>query len=153
MFNVSLPIERRGRERRRRRMWGSRHFWLGGRRQGPRRAGDHDRGCYTDVYDSGVAANVVMIMGGCVLDALLTLYLLGNGAVEANPVMAAALLLGVRPFVLLKVALTGICLLLLATHHRFVLYRWLRVQQVLICLAIGYAALLLYELGLIQLIT
>lgn len=96
---------------------------------------------------------MVMIMGGCVLDALLTLYLLDNGAIEANPLMAAALLLGVRPFVLLKVALTGSCLLLLAMHHRFILYRWLRVQQVLICLAIGYAVLLFYELGLIQLIT
>ncbi|EAR23151.1 DUF5658 family protein [Nitrococcus mobilis] len=153
MFDVSLPTERRDGERRRRPIWGSRHFWLGGRRQGPRRAGGHDRSCYTDVYDSGVAVNVVMIMGGCVLDALLTLYLLDNGAIEANPLMAAALLLGVRPFVLLKVALTGSCLLLLAMHHRFILYRWLRVQQVLICLAIGYAVLLFYELGLIQLIT
>lgn len=91
-------------------------------------------------------------MIGCALDALLTLYLLDNGAVEANPLMAAALTLGAREFVLLKLALTGIALLLLAIHHRCRLYRALQVHHAMAGLAIGYVALLLYELGLIQLV-
>ena len=146
MIKASPQNERRGSERRYRRSWGSRYFWLGGRRSGPRRADDY--GGYTDVYGPGVAANVVIVMTGCVMDALLTLYLLDKGAVEVNPLMALALLFGVRQFVLLKVVLTGLCLLLLTVHHRFLLYRWLRVHQLLACLALIYLTLLLYELGL-----
>ena len=150
MVEASLANERRRGERRHRRMWGSRHFWLGGRRRESRRAAEP--GCYTDVYGPGVAVSVVMVMGGCALDALLTLYLLDNGAVEANPLMAAALTFGVGKFILLKMMVTGISLLLLAIHHRFLLYRWLRVHDAIVCLAAGYAALLLYELGLVQLL-
>lgn len=149
MVDTCPPNERRGGERRYRRSWESRHFWLGGRRSGPRRADDYGC-CYTDVYGPGVAANVIMVMSGCVADALLTLHLLDKGAVEVNPLMAAALLFGVRQFVLLKVVLTGLCLLLLTVHHRFLLYRWLRVHQLLACLALTYVTLLLYELGLMR---
>ena len=149
MIESSPANERRCSERRYRRSWGSRHFWLGGRRCGPRRADDYGYG-YTDVYGTGVAVTVVMVMSGCVLDALLTLYLLDKGAVEVNPLMALALFFGVRQFVLLKVVLTGLCLLLLTVHHRFLLYRRLRVQQLLACLALTYATLLLYELALMR---
>lgn len=152
MIEPSLLDKRHRCERRYRRTWRSRYFWCGGRRHSPRRAAERGR-CYTDVYGPGVMASVVMLMSGCVLDALLTLYLLDHGAVEANPLMAAALTLGTEEFVLLKVALTSACLLLLAIHHRFLLFRRLRVQHIMACLAAGYAALLLYELGLIQLIS
>lgn len=149
MITTSPKNERRDSDRRHRRSWGSRHFWLGGRRFGPRRA-DESGGWYTDVYGPGVAANVVIVMTGCVMDALLTLSLLEKGAVEVNPLMALALLFGVRQFVLLKVVLTGLCLLLLTVHHRFLLYRRLRVHQLLACLAFAYLTLLLYELGLMR---
>ncbi|MDN5871288.1 MAG: DUF5658 family protein [Nitrococcus sp.] len=150
MSGASLTNARRGVERRERPLWGSRHFWLGGRRYGPRRADDNLRR-YTDVYGPGVTTYVVIIMSACALDALLTLYLLDNGAVEANPLMAGALTLGVGEFVRLKLVITGIGLLLLAIHHRFVLWRWLRVYQAMTCLAAGYVVLLIYELGLSQL--
>lgn len=151
MIEASLANERRQGERRHRRMWSSHHFWLGGRRRELRRVAE--LGCYTDVYGPGVAVSVIMVMSGCALDALLTLCLLNSGAVEANPLMAATLTFGVRKFVLFKMAVTGISLLLLAIHHRFLLYRWLRVRDALVCLAAGYAALLLYELGLMQLLS
>lgn len=151
MFESSLVDNRCRRERRQCRIWHSRYFWYGGRRRGSRRADERGR-CYTDVYGPSVMATTVLLMSGCALDALLTLYLLDKGAVEVNPLMGAALTLGVEKFVLLKVALTGAGLLLLVVHHRFLLFRWLWVRHIMVCLALGYAALLLYELGLIQLL-
>ncbi|HET8701189.1 MAG TPA: DUF5658 family protein [Nitrococcus sp.] len=147
-----MANERRCRERRSRRVWQSRYFWCGGRRRCPRRAGERDHG-YTDVYGSGVMASVAVVMGGCVLDALLTLYLLDNGATEANPFMATVLTLGMGEFILIKVAATSIALLLLAIHHGFLLYRRLRVRHIMVGLAAGYVALLLYQLELVHLVS
>lgn len=143
--------ERRQHDRRRRPTWASRYFWFGGRRRGARRASDRDGG-YTDVYGAGVTTIVILVTSACALDALLTSYLLNHGAVEANPVMAAMLAVGIVEFVVVKLALTGACLILLAIHHRYRIYRMFRVHHVMAVLATGYVVLLVYELGLIQLI-
>lgn len=152
-MSVNDPIarERRRHDRRRRPTWASRYFWFGGRRRGARRVTDR-RDCYTDVYGAGITAIVILVISTCALDALLTSYLLNHGAVEANPVMAAVLSVGIVEFVVVKLALTGTCLMLLAIHHRLRIYRTFRVRHVMAALAAGYVVLIVYELGLIQVI-
>jgi hypothetical protein len=53
------------------------------------------------------------------LDALFTLLYIERGGVEANPLMALAINLGVRTFVGLKMGLTGVGTVLLALHQNF----------------------------------
>lgn len=151
MSATTVPGERRRQQRRSHRPWRSHYFWFGGRRQCMRRTEDHAH-CYTDVYSTGVVATVVLVMCGCALDALLTLYLLNTGAREINPLMAAFIAAGVKEFVFVKTALTGVCLLLLVIHQHYPLGGWLRVRHLTAVLAVGYAAVLLYQLGLIELI-
>src|ERR1700761_2268169 len=56
------------------------------RRHGPRRGADGSI-AVTDWHGSPLLAAGVLILVLCVVDALLTLALLGHGAYEANPLM------------------------------------------------------------------
>jgi hypothetical protein len=67
-------------------------------------------------------AALVAIAGLCLLDALFTLLYLQRGGGELNPIMNAAIQLGVVPFLAIKCGLTftGIVFLCLHKNFRFV---------------------------------
>ena len=119
-------------------------FW--GRRKGGRRDGEREK-VYVDRPGGWVLAAFAIIVGLSLLDATFTLYLLKQGATEANPVMRAALHLGDQAFVLIKTGVTVLAAGFLMVHKNWPLGR--------LCLAVallGYSALTLYHLYAQQLV-
>ena len=119
-----------------------------GRRRGPRRR-DDTRGYYVDWYDGRLFAVATGIFLFCCLDALFTLILLGMGAEEINPVMAALLEHGVGTFVYTKLAITGFGLVFLVVHAAFWIADTIRVSHILYALLGGYVTLCGYQLEML----
>ena len=84
-----------------------------------------------------------------VADAFLTVTLLAGGAVEVNPIMAAVVYQSVALFAAVKMAMTGIGVMLMVMLARYRLMRVLRVDVVMYALLIGYLVLLKYEFGML----
>ena len=85
-------------------------FWLikGGRRKGFRRREDEQKRYHVDQYNAIYFTAVVVILILSTMDALLTLFLVDNGAVELNPVMDFYIKTGPYHFFATKYALTCI---------------------------------------------
>ncbi|MFV9689563.1 MAG: DUF5658 family protein [Desulfobacteria bacterium] len=89
---------------------------LSGRRESARRKEDRQRFYQTDRYDCRILAPIVVIVAFSLLDAILTLYLIGRGAVELNPIMAYFLDHGPLAFIWAKHLLTCTSLVILLVH-------------------------------------
>ena len=77
-----------------------------GNRRIIRRQEDKGRIFFVDQYSPMLFVTIIAILFLCVLDALLTLYLLNHGAYETNPIMAYLLNIGPYAFYIAKYALT-----------------------------------------------
>ena len=105
-------IERRsGTERRISSTINFRALLLGGRRERGRRKEDIPKTILVDRYSPMFLAVIVSILFLSVIDALLTLFLIGQGASELNPVMAFYLELGPYSFLAVKYALTCVAVI------------------------------------------
>lgn len=80
----------------------------GGRRRSLRREEDRRRFALLDRYDARLAARALGVLALSLIDAVLTLYLIGHGAWEMNPIMAHFLGRGPLAFVAAKVFFTGV---------------------------------------------
>ena len=121
-----------------------------GNRTTIRRQEDTDRIFFVDQYGPVLFVTIVGILFLCVIDALLTLFLLNNGAYETNPILAFLLNIGPYAFFIFKYGLTIIatfCLLM----FRGVVVRRLNVNThtILNLLAWVYAAVVGWELYLV----
>ena len=91
------------------------------RRQGPRRAGEHQLGAIDWHHPWWLLIAILILLLSCT-DAALTLVLIGRGAFEVNPLLAPLVKGSPVAFVLVKVGLTGVgivCLTLLARLKAF----------------------------------
>jgi len=79
-----------------------------GARRSTRRQEDQGRIFFVDQYSPILFVAIVGILFLCVIDALLTLYLLNHGAYETNPLMAYMLDHGPYAFFVFKYGLTMI---------------------------------------------
>lgn len=77
-----------------------------GRRERSRRVSDRHRFQIYDRYSPKIFAEILSILFLSVLDAFFTLYLIGHGSEELNPVMAYFLATGPFAFFTVKYALT-----------------------------------------------
>ena len=77
-----------------------------GKRRIIRRKEDRERIFLVDQYSPALFLTIVAIMFLCIIDALLTLFLLKHGAYEANPIMAYLLNIGPYAFLVPKYVLT-----------------------------------------------
>ena len=84
----------------------ARSLIYGGNRILIRRQEDRKRQFFVDQYSPKLFAAIVVILFLCVLDALLTLFLLNHGAYETNPIMAYLLNIGPYAFYFTKYAIT-----------------------------------------------
>jgi len=133
---------RRGPDRRRRPTPIFSRYTIFGRRQAFRRQ-EEGGNAYVDRYSPRMMAALVTIMVLCVLDALFTLLYLQRGGSELNPIMAAAIRMGVGPFLAIKNGLTILGVLFLCLHKNF------RHVKPVIAGVLGlYLLLLLYHLYL-----
>ncbi|MGB7931507.1 MAG: DUF5658 family protein [Gammaproteobacteria bacterium] len=141
-------VERRRQERRRfslRSLFGA-LFTL--RRRRSRRNDDH-LNTYIDWYEPWplVASLVIILLSS--LDAFLTLILLNHGAVEVNILMDWLIKTDIRTFAAVKLAVTGLALIVLVLHFNFRVYRVLPVRYVMYALMPLYAILIAHEISLL----
>lgn len=113
---MTIGVENRsGIERRLSNSFNIRSLIYGGGRILIRRQEDRERLFFVDQYSPKLFLAIVAILFLCVIDALLTLFLLGHGAYEANPIFAFTLDVNPYTSILFKYASTAVvavCLLL-----------------------------------------
>ena len=130
---------------------------LHGRRKGPRRAMDAFHkgrpGYFVDVYQRELGFLGVLLITLSCLDAFMTLKLLSMGAIELNPIMDSLISDNILSFVILKLALTGLSLILLVRYAHFRISGGIKVRNILRAAVVGYCALFAYEIYLFHLIT
>lgn len=150
-----IPTERRYNVRDRRQKqtsFLSRHA-LTGRRSYQRRAENRSTNHYVDRYGMKSIAIFAATLVLCVLDARITLVLLSAGASEANPFLVFILKLGPTWFLVIKYAITGICLMALLIHKNFYVFKYkINVKTIIFTVLIGYVVLVLYEVWLLIII-
>ena len=117
------------------------------RRTGRRDSDDHRP--IIDWHGPGLLASAILVLVLCVADALLTLWLMTNGAIEANPLMAPLVGGDAQRFAITKLALTGGGLVTLVALANFRIFRGLRVGTLVHTILFAYLVLVSYELALV----
>ena len=118
--------------------------FLRSRRRGPRRVGDPEP-LFPDHHHPWLFFMAVGIMVMSCVDAFFTLELLDRGAVEVNPVMAAAIGKGAKTFALTKMLLTGLGILALVFTAKAMFVRRIRTGLILTTFFNVYAVLVCYQ--------
>jgi Domain of unknown function (DUF5658) len=145
--------ERRSRPDRRHRLWWS--FFYGAVRPRRRRVGrrtDDGRFQPTDWHGAHLWAVSVGILILSVVDAFLTVTLMSGGAVEVNPVMAAVMGHDIGVFAVLKIAMTGVCVMLMVFLARYRFMRVVRVELLLYGVLLTYLFLVGHEFGMLRML-
>ena len=107
-------LERRsGGDRRKAARPSIRSLFRGGNREQIRRREDQNIIFWADRYSQTLFGAIVLILFLSVMDALLTLFLIGHNAEEINPVMAYYLSVGPYTFFAVKYFLTSVAVLIL----------------------------------------
>lgn len=102
-------VERRsGKDRRQNRLPLLRRLFFTGQRVSSRRAEDRQRIVAFDRYNTSLLISVVIVLVLSLLDAMLTLTLLSQGAKELNPIMNYYLSHGPGTFLTVKYGLTAL---------------------------------------------
>ena len=112
METARLIDRRTGADRRMKRFSVIRRIFNPGRRGTLRRQADRRRIYLLDVYSPRIFYAVTITLLLSVTDALLTLWLLGDGAQELNPVMAYFLNFGPMVFMAAKYLLTSVSVII-----------------------------------------
>jgi hypothetical protein len=138
------------RDRRRRIWWSVLYGSFNPRRRKPPRRLDDTRYYSVDWHASHLLVVAIAILLLSVGDAFLTLVLLGGGADEVNPVMA--LVVGGDPtvFAALKMAMTGISVVLMVCLARYRFMRLVRVELALYAILFTYMGLISYEIWMLN---
>ena len=121
-----------------------------GNRRIIRRQDDSFRIFFVDQFSPKLFLPIVVILFFSVLDALLTLFLIGHGAYETNPVMAYYLNLGPYIFFAVKYTLTSLGVVVLLTFRNLI-FRTLKVSAsaLLYLIAVAFTAVVGWEAYLI----
>ena len=118
------------------------------RRRQSRRKTDR-KNTYIDWYEPWPLVASVFIILLSSLDAFLTLILLNHGAVELNVLMDWLIRMDIRTFAAVKLAMTGLALVILVLHFNFHIYKVLPVRYLIYALMPLYAFLIAHEINLL----
>jgi hypothetical protein len=115
-----------------------------------RRQEDQDRIFFVDQYGPVLFATIVAIFFLCVIDAILTLYLLNPGTYEINPLMSYLLKIGPYAFFGFKYLLTMIATVCLLVFRGVVVQKLkASTHTILFLLAWAYLAVVGWELYMV----
>ncbi len=134
----------------------SRHWWsvfygsFNPRRRRPSRRLADSNYHSIDWHASHLLAVAIVILLLSMGDAGLTLVLLEAGAEEANPVMALVVGGDAMLFAVLKMAMTGVSVILMVYLARYRFMRRVRVELALYGILLAYSGLIGYELSMIH---
>jgi hypothetical protein len=118
------------------------------RRRVSRRDGDH-LDSYVDWYGHLPLIATVSIILLCFADAFLTTVLISAGAVELNTLMDWLIQRNIQLFAAVKMAVTGVALVVLVMHFNFRIYKYIAVRYVLYALVPVYSLLIYHELSML----
>jgi hypothetical protein len=118
------------------------------RRRSGRRAGEHH--LPVDWHEPYLLFLSVTILLLSVVDAFLTVTLITGGAQEVNPLLELILRFQPELFAAVKMALTGVGVLVLVAVARARLFRVMRVGMLLQGVFVAYVALIAYEWWLLR---
>jgi hypothetical protein len=118
------------------------------RRRSSRREEDHINN-YLDWHGYKTLIATLLITLMCFADAFLTTVLLDKGAVEVNILMDWLIQKDLHIFTIVKMAVTGIALLVLVMHSNFKIYKYITVRYVIYALIPIYTLLILHELNML----
>jgi hypothetical protein len=150
---VGRGFERRSRPDRRHRIWWA--FLYGAirpRRRHVGRRNDDGRFQPTDWHGAHLWAVSLSILILSVVDAFLTVTLMSGGAVEVNPVMAAVMGHDMEVFAILKIAMTGVSVMLMVFLARYRFMRVVRVELLLYGVLLTYLFLVGHEMGMLRML-
>lgn len=143
--------ERRQRpDRRRRVVWSILYGSFNPRRRRPPRRLDDSRFHVLDWHGAHLLAVSIGILILNVADAFFTVELLSRGAIEANPIMAALIQGNPVVFASLKMAMTGLSVLLLVVLGCYRFMRVVRVELLLYGVLIAYMVLIGHEISMFE---
>mgnify|MGYP005657067795 FL=1 len=121
-----------------------------GRRKEVRRNDDNQESYFLDHYSSRVFAIIIGIILLSLTDAMLTLYLIRNGAAEVNPVMEHFLRYGTLPFLAAKYLLTTASIVLLLIYKNVHIFGTkIRAKYLFIVIFLIFASVVVWEVYLI----
>ena len=124
-----------------------------GKRLSIRRREDNNRIFVVDLYSQKLFVTILAVVFLSITDGFLTLYLMGRGAYEVNPVMAYVLDVSPSAFVIAKYTLTCIASLIVLMLRNVVIRRTKYTTHVLLyCFAGTFAAVIAWEIYLIWLV-
>ncbi len=124
---------------------------LAPRRRGGRRVSDEE--IPVDFYEPRLLVPVLAMLLLSVADAFLTVRLMAGGAEEMNPLLAFVLNEHPRLFAVVKMALTGLGVVVLVALARARVFKLVRVSLFLYALVAAYFALIVYEAQLLGLMS
>lgn len=145
------PLEerRQGPDRRQRTFWSLVYGSFKPRRRSPRR-GQALGLADVDWHHPQWLAVALLILLASVGDALLTLTLMSQGAIEANPFMAMLLDGSGLGFATVKIGLTALSTVFLILLAQAKAFRWVPVGGILYAVLAGYSVLIGYEVWLLD---
>ena len=95
----------------------------------------------------------VLIFLLCFADAFLTTILLSKGAVEMNLLMDWLIQKDLQTFAIVKMAVTGVALLILVMHYNFLIYKYVAVRYIIYALVPLYGLLIVHELNMLTMLS
>jgi hypothetical protein len=146
-FNLD---RRTGRDRRNRSKFDVIKPLISGKRENARRRNDRNVIVYFDRYSPASLWFIVIILILSVVDALLTMILIRNGAVELNPVMAYYLNISPQVFLAVKYTLTSLSVFILLVYGSVVLGgAQFHIRSVYPLIITAFASVVVWEIYLI----
>jgi hypothetical protein len=151
VLRIGRGSDRRMRPDRRQRLWWSLVYgsFRPRRRRLERRTNDA-RFHPTDWHAAHLWGVSVAILILSVADAFLTVTLMSGGAIEVNPIMAALIGQSVGVFAGLKIAMTGVSVMLMVFLARYRFMRVLRVEVLLYGVLVTYLFLIGHEMSMLH---
>lgn len=142
---VEVLNENRDSDERREFSWRTVFFGFVRSRRRDTRRDDEDAPLYTDWHHPWLFFLATGTMLLSCMDAFFTLQLIGRGAIEINPVMAAMIGQGTLAFAATKMLLTGLGILILVFLSQTRMFNLMRTGLVLTVFFTFYACLVCYE--------
>jgi len=148
--HVNFKERRSGTDRRTAPRLKIRSWHRGGTREIIRRRADRNTIYIADRYSQSVFGAIILILFFSVLDAMLTLYLIGHDATELNPIMAYYLNVGPYAFLLVKYLLTSVAvIILLLCQNAFLRIMRIHAHSLFYVIIAAFMMVVVWELFLI----
>lgn len=145
-----MAERRSGKDRRVQRVPFFKRLFFRGARASVRRVAERDRIVVFDRYRPSLVILALTVLGLSLLDALLTLTLIAQGAQELNPVMRYYLTHGPRVFLLVKYGMTALSVLIIVVAYETITTRYRLCAGLLPICAATFGGVVIWEVYLLS---